>query len=64
MTLKHLQNSCKRLPELIEIGAPSSLITSEFQLLTSHAFVLLRESQAREYEEQLARRRKGKEKTE
>lgn len=64
MTLEHLRNSCKRLPELIESEAPSNLITSEFQLLTSHAFVLLRETQGREYREQLAKWRKGKEKAE
>ncbi len=59
MTLEHLQNSCERLPKLIESEAPSSLITSEFQSLSRHAFVLLRELQGKEYQEQLARWRKG-----
>ena len=52
MSLEHLKNSCNRLPRLIELEAPTSIITGELKILIDRAFSLLREAQEREFRKQ------------
>lgn len=60
MSLEHLQNSCQRFPQLVELESPVNLILAEFRVLSAHALSEIANAEAREMRKRLARWRTKK----
>ena len=57
MDIGLLQNSCRRLPQLVVMEAPSAFIVAELQVLTDLALEALRFRLHAEYRKELEARR-------
>ena len=51
--LERLQNSCARLPKLVESHAPTSLLVAELHILADVALEAVRDSVHRDFDERL-----------